>query len=175
MNRSRIGRPCLILAMLLAFAHAAISFYWATGGSWGIETIGQWAIDSRTSHPLLITAALIALGMVKVAAGVIPYIASIGRFFWRTFWRTISAAGSLVLIAWGGANVVVGGAALLGLVAGPETAENRHALMMHVFLWDMVFLLWGIFLLVGLWATSPRRNRRRITAPDPGIAPALNN
>lgn len=44
---------------------------------------------------------------------------------------------------------MVGGLALLGFF-GPLEESNRRALMGHVFLWDPLFFLWGLFLLVGM-------------------------
>ena len=58
-------------------------------------------------------------------------------------------AAASVLTIYGGLLVVVGGLALLG-VFGPPPSDPT-ALRWHVMVWDLWFLLWGLFLGTAVW------------------------
>ncbi len=155
------------VAMACALAHAAVSAYWALGGGWGLDGVGQWAVQFRSQSPMLTAAALLVTALVKLAAGVVPYLASVGRLAGRRTWRALSWAGAGLLVTYGGLNTGVGGAALAGVIEGPADPARRDALRMHVLLWDPAFLVWGIALAAALWLS-----RRPIVDPTgPASAP----
>lgn len=73
---------------------------------------------------------------------------------------------SVVLVTWGGVNVLAGALALAGAVS-PADGLDERALRWHVFVWDLWFLLWGAALALALmgfrrakWTTL---RRRRVT------------
>lgn len=70
--------------------------------------------------------------------------------------RALSWVSASVLIAWGGANTVVSNLVLAGVVTvdGPI---DRPAVVGHAWLWDPLFLAWGVLLAVGLWLSRSRR------------------
>ena len=51
-HSNQIGKGILWAAMALGLVHAAWSFYWAFGGSWLLDTVGQWAVVSQLHQPV---------------------------------------------------------------------------------------------------------------------------
>jgi hypothetical protein len=72
----------------------------------------------------------------------------------RRGWLLIGSAGaSVLLVVYGGLNVLLG-ALLLSGVIHPAGSVDRTALRWHVGVWDLWFLVWGILLAlatVGYW------------------------
>ncbi|MGO1553452.1 MAG: DUF3995 domain-containing protein, partial [Candidatus Corynebacterium faecigallinarum] len=68
----------------------------------------------------------------------------------RRIIRGISWAGSALLIVWGGVNTVTGNLVLSGLVE-PDGGYDREGMIGHAWLWDPLFLVWGVALAAGLW------------------------
>ena len=46
------GRGFLWAALVLGLVHAFWSFYWAFGGTWMLDTVGQWAVVSQLHQPV---------------------------------------------------------------------------------------------------------------------------
>ena len=68
-----------------------------------------------------------------------------------------TAAVSLLLMAYGGINVLAGSLVLSGVIH-PAGSVDRTALRWHVGLWDLWFLVWGILLalaVVRFWRRAP--------------------
>lgn len=153
-----MSRALVWTAGLAGVVHASFSLYWALGGRWLLATVGQWAVDLSTQAPL---AAGIALGLVataKLLGATIPVGVAYGRVPWPRFWRAISWAGGLLLVAYGGVNTVVAVAVLAGLIR-PGDGYDRDAMIGHAYLWDPLFLLWGGALVLSLWLS-----RRHVAA-----------
>ncbi len=66
MRRTR-GRGFFTLAMVAGLLHAAPSLYWALGGTWLLETVGQFAVDLRAEGMASTTVLLLAI--TALAAG----------------------------------------------------------------------------------------------------------
>jgi Protein of unknown function (DUF3995) len=139
-------------ACALALLYAVPSFYWALGGTAGLDTVGG-AIEQlgRSRDPagvalsigagvLKIAGALLALALVRPWSRAIPRRLLVGAAW----------AASAVLTAYGGLLVVVGALVLIGLVS-PSGPVDRTALRWHVLLWDLWFLVWGLLLGVAAW------------------------
>jgi len=139
-------------ACALALLSAVPSFYWALGGTAGLDTVGG-AIEQlgRSRDPagvglgigagvLKIAGALLALALVRPWGRAIPR-----RLLLGTAW-----AASTVLTAYGGLLVAVGALVLTGLVS-PSGPVDRTALRWHVQLWDLWFLVWGLLLGAAAW------------------------
>jgi len=127
-RRLAVSRALVWTAGLAGVVHAAFSLYWALGGRWLLATVGQWAVDLSTEAPL---AAGIALGLVataKLLGAAIPIGVAYGRVPWPRFWRGISWAGGLLLVAYGGVNTIVAVAVLAGVFrAEPASADRDGA------------------------------------------------
>lgn len=110
--------------------------------------------------PLEISLVLGAIGLVKAVAAVLPVAIEFGRVR-APFWRFLCWAGGIVLVIYGGMNVVASSAVLMGLVR-PTGGYDREAMIGHAFLWGPLFLLWGLSLTV--WLGIARSGRRSATS-----------
>jgi len=84
-----------------------------------------------------------------------PRLAPLVRRRWLL---TGSAGASLLLLVYGGVNVLLGALVLSGVVH-PAGSVDRAALRWHVGVWDLWFLVWGILLAlatVGYWRRTER-------------------
>lgn len=152
--RDRASRTWLWVACLAGLVHAASSAYWAAGGEWLLDTVGQWAVDLRRSAPVAAAWGLAGIAVVKTVAALVPV--AVGRGWLRPvrLWRGLSWAGGTGLVVYGGVNVVVSNAVLLLREPG---SYDRAAMVGHAWLWDPLFLLWGAALLAHLWLSRPGR------------------
>jgi len=148
-------------AAALGTASAALSAWWTAGSTALLDTVGgaMEELARERSGPAVL------LGVVVVLAKLVG--AALGPAVLR--WRrrpvrllTLLAGGLLAL--WGGANVLLGGAVLTGMLDLGPIADER-ALRWHVLVWDAWFLAWGLALLAVLLLA-----RRRVqcgTAVEP--------
>ncbi len=154
-------RVVAYVAAGLAFASAATTAYWVLGGTALLDTVGGYAEDlARDRSPVALIVGLIVAG-AKVAGGCLALAlahAAAGRRFGRSL-RAIGALGSLLLIAYGGLLVGAGALVLAGVIH-PSGAVDRRALMWHVTVWDLWFLLWGLALALVTWRS--RRNVKNL-------------
>lgn len=161
-----VRRPdiALLIAAVAGTLHAAASLYWATGGTWLLDTLGARAVE--TFEP--IRWVLWPVGLLKLAAALVPaWLHACDRL--SRPWRVLCWAGAVLLIAWGGANTVVANLVLLGAFS-PGGDIDRPGLVGHAVLWDPLFLVWGLALAIGLRRVSRARRRsvrpqRRSTGP----------
>lgn len=154
----------LVAACVVAVAHALPSLYWAAGGRALAWTLGDWALQWQREHPVAAALTLTLIGLAKLAGGAVPLLNRAGRLPWPGLWLGASWAGAVVLVLYGAANVLVGGAVLVGWLGDPATTD-RAAVAGHVLLWDPMFLVWGLLLGAGLWRDRVGRTRRGATGP----------
>ena len=162
-TRSRPTASAAYAACALAWLSAVPSFYWALGGTAGLDTVGG-AIEQlgRTRDPAGIALGLGA-GVLKVAGGLLALalVRPWGRAIPGRLLGGVAWAASVVLTGYGGLLVAVGALVLGGLIS-PAGPIDRTALRWHVFLWDLWFLVWGLLLGVAAWQYG-RESRRRGT------------
>jgi hypothetical protein len=142
----------------LAFASAAVSFYWTVGGTFLLDTVGGAIEDLARERSLGAVALGTTTVALKVAAGalVLALLHPPANAFRGRSLILANGAASVILCVWGGVNVVVGALVLSGAIS--QTGEvDRHALRWHVFVWDMWFLVWG--LAVALAVAAARRTQ----------------
>ncbi len=146
-------RDCALLrltaygAALLALSHAALSAYWALGGTGLLSTVGG-RLEALARDGGTASVALLATLVVLKLAGCLVALALVRPRRRRLPWWLLSGAalfGGLVLTLYGGVLTLVGAVALLGAF-GPPT--DVTALYWHVLLWDPWFLLWGVLLTI---------------------------
>lgn len=101
--------------------------------------------------------------LVKATAGVLALtlVQPLGGRLRRRGLLLANGAASAILVLWGGANVVIGGLVLGGLVT--PTTVDVHALRWHVFVWDLWFLVWGVVLALAV-ADARREPDHTLTA-----------
>jgi hypothetical protein len=153
----RRARWAARLAAGLAFASAAVSLYWAVGGTLLLDTVGGAIEDLARDRSLWAVAVGTATVLLKVAAGILAlalvHVPGGGRR--QRFLLLANGVASAILCVWGAANVVVG-ALVLGGVITSSADVDRHALRWHVLVWDMWFLVWGLALAVAVAAVRRR-------------------
>lgn len=143
------------LAALAGALHAAITLYWALGGSGLLWTMGEDFV-TKFSDTMWV---LFPLAFVKGLAAVAP--TWLNRHGWpaRRVTRAACWLGSVVLMLWGGTNTLVGNAVLVGAIR-PSDGFDRSAMIGHAWIWDPLFLIWGMSLAVGMWLTRRAPNPR---------------
>jgi Protein of unknown function (DUF3995) len=153
--------PAVVLAVLLAVASAAVSAYWTAGGTALLDTVGG-AVESLARER---TAGALVLGVAVVVAKLVAALLALALLVRPgPAVRLLALLAGSLLTLWGGANVLLGGAVLTGVLDLGPVADER-ALRWHVLVWDAWFLVWGLALLVAV-----QRTRRR--AALSGAAPS---
>lgn len=151
-------------ACVVGLAYAAISVYWALGGTWLLDTVaGTLEQQGRAGNPGIVLAVCAAAGLKIIgallplaAAGVTPGRAASAR---RRQMRVLAWLEAAILTIYG---LVLTGAGLLvqsGVIASPASADHR-ALAWHAYLWDPWFLLWGVLVAAALLRSRQRRTAR---------------
>lgn len=143
----------LVAAACAGLVHAAFSLYWALGGDWLLPTVGQWAVDAGNDAPLSAGLLLGGVAAVKAVVAVVPVLAVRGTVrLPPRVWRPLGCVAAVVLTAYGALNSVVAWLVLGGVV---RTADgfDHDAMRGHGYLWDPLFLLWGLLLGSGLFAS----------------------
>lgn len=138
-------------AAVAGLAHAGFSVYWAFGGRWLLRTVGQWAVDYARDAPVLSGLVLAVVAVVKAAVAVVPLASTRVSLPHPRVWRSISWLVAVVLVGYGGLNSVVAWL-VLGGVLRPGGGYDRQAMIGHGYLWDPLFLIWGLLLAGGLLA-----------------------
>ncbi|MBV8916099.1 MAG: DUF3995 domain-containing protein [Acetobacteraceae bacterium] len=145
-------------AALAAFAFAAISLYWALGGTAAIDTIGgQLASSGRAGAP--ITLALVwAAVVLKLGVGLLALalVQRWGRWIPRWMLLTAACTAAAVLTVYGAVQVIAEALVETGMIR-PAGEIDWYALRWHMLLWDPWFLIWGLVL--GTAALEYRRTR----------------
>lgn len=148
---SRATLSALLIAAAAGTAHGLISLYWATGGDWLTSTLGRQLVDMFADKRWL----LFPVAAVKIAFALLPPV--LARLSWpaRQAWRMLCWAGAAVLLVWGGVNTITGNLVLTGVIH-PEGAYDRDGMVGHAWLWDPLFLIWGVALALALLLTRHR-------------------
>lgn len=141
----------LVAAGAFGAIHAAFSLYWATGGEVLAWSLGTDLIERFRGREWL----LAPIGAIKLIAALAPL--ALARADWPLQRLTRSAcwAGACILVGWGGLNTVVAHLVLAGAIK-PGSGFDRAGMIGHAYLWDPLFLAWGVALALGL-ITSRKR------------------
>ena len=153
-SRAGRGTSSLVLAGVLGSVHAAFSLYWGGGGEWLVETLGRRLVRAFAGWEWL----LLPIGAVKLFAAWVPLAAARAGWPPRRLSRGVCWLGAVVLLVWGGLNTIVGNLVLARVIV-PDGGYDRAGMVGHAFLWDPLFLAWGLALAIGLAqsrASSPR-------------------
>jgi hypothetical protein len=169
-SRSRVGRFFLAIAGVAGGIHAGFSLFWAVGGTWLLDTVGEGAVEFQRAHPWGTAALLVVVGTGKAAGAVLPAVVEwrSGMRFRRAI-RFLSWIGGCLLVVYGTTYAAVSAGVLAGAIAVPGGIDRR-GMQGHAMLWDPLFAVWGATLLVGLWLT--RRPRTSVRASERGTGRA---
>jgi hypothetical protein len=151
-------------ACVAGLAYAAISVYWALGGTWLLDTVAGTLGQQGRAGNLGIILAVWAAAALKIigaivplaAAGVTPGQATAAR---RRQMRGLAWLEAAILTVYG---LALTGAGLLvqsGAIARAASADHR-ALAWHAYLWDPWFLLWGVLVTAALVRSRQPRAAR---------------
>jgi hypothetical protein len=152
-------------AALAAFGYALVSLYWAVGGHGLISTVGGYAGQLARHGGAVPALTALAAALAKAAGGLLALalVRPWGRVIPRRWRLAGSAAASVLLVAYGGLNVLAGALVLAGVIH-PAGNPDRTALRWHVAVWDMWFLVWGFLLALA----TISHWRRTANQPPPG-------
>jgi hypothetical protein len=149
------------IAAGLGVASAAVSAYWALGGTRLLDTVGgdieRWGRERSGG----VVAALWAIVVLKLVGAIAPLVfAGVGadRLPAWTRGRSTRLLGWIAAIglALYGSVLTVAGLLVEAGVVEPATDADEHALAWHTYLWDPWFALWGAAFVVTMWRTRPR-------------------
>lgn len=157
------GTIAAYAAAVLAFAYALVSLYWAAGGHALISTVGGFVARLARQGGIVPLLAALAAAVAKVVGALLALalVRPWGRALPRRWLLIVSAGASVLLVIYGGLNVLLA-ALVLGHVIHPSGGVDRTALRWHVGVWDLWFLVWGI-----LQAIATAGYWRRIRTPGP--------
>jgi hypothetical protein len=156
-----VGTVAAYAAAIVAFAYALMSAYWALGGHALVGTIGGYVEQLARRGGALAVLVALAAALAKVAGGLLALalVRRWGRVVPRGWLLTGSAGASVLLVVYGGVNVLLEALVLWGVIH-PAGSVDRTALRWHAGVWDLWFLVWGILLAlatVGYWRRTGNR------------------
>ncbi len=160
LSQSRTAHWAGYAACAWAVVFAAVSFYWAVGGTAGVNTNAP----AITKHVLARDPGWIAIiwgtGALKIIAGLLALalVRPWGRAIPR--WLLLTAAGGAVAIMGGyeGAASLIQHALMVAGVIGTPEGLGATSARWHLLLWDPLWLIGGI--LFGIAAWEYRRTSR---------------
>ena len=139
---------------------AAISFYWGSGGTLGIDTVWGSQRMSSAQESLLIVAVWVT-GLLKLL-GALLALALVTRWGTRVQPRPLTVMGwatAGLLTLYGGVNVTFEALTAGGIVK-PTQPVDWKPLLWHLYVWDLSFVIWGILFGLAAWHFT-RTNRGR--------------
>jgi Protein of unknown function (DUF3995) len=143
-----------------AFVFAALSCYWALGGTAGAQTISPAIAALARAHDPLVYAALWLGALVKVISGVVvlALIQPWGKRVPRPALLLLAWGAGTLLFVHGGLFFVVGVLALSGTI---RVGTPLLMLRWYTFLWGPWWLLGGILFLLVAWIGLRRSSNGR--------------
>ena len=145
----RTGSAAAKAALVLGLLYAAVSVYWALGGTWLLATVG--GALQRQRHTAILVLAIWAAVVIKMVAAMLPLLAlrrvtspGWNRAVWLLAW--IEAG---ILTVYGLVLTVVDMLVQAGAIHQSAGADHR-ALAWHAYLWDPWFLIWGLLVAIAL-------------------------
>ncbi len=148
-------------AFAWAIAFAVPSFYWALGGTAGLDTIAARVEEiPLAGNPAFV----FGTGVLKVLAGLLALAAvrRWGRAVPRRPMLVAVWAVAAILTSYGLANLVDHGLMVAGLRRTPEVL-GAGAVRWHLLLWDPIFVLGGML----FFQTARAARRHRSADPSP--------
>lgn len=156
-----------IAAAVWALGHAAMTTYWALGGTAGLSLLSESIREQADARDPWFVALIWSVVAAKVVAAMLaltllnPERVRSGLAF---VLMTLAALGGVGMALYGFSGIVAGAAALLGIV---DTETDATAA--YVLLWSPLWLLGGLLFMAT--ALRARRCRRANVEASPSGAP----
>jgi Protein of unknown function (DUF3995) len=153
------------LAAALGTASAAMSAYWALGGTALLDTVGGEVERWGRQHSATVVTVLWVIVILKlVGAGAPLVFAGIGggqlSAWTKARWmRTLGWVAAVGLTVYGGVLTLAGLLVEAGVLEAADDADER-ALAWHAYLWDPWFALWGAAFVVTMWRSRQPASER---------------
>jgi hypothetical protein len=161
---TRLDRSAVVAAVIaasLGAASAAITAYWAFGGTALLDTVGgeieRWGRERSAG----VAATLWLITGAKLVGTVAPLLlVGVGARQLPAWTRAqpMRPLGWIVAIGltvYGGALTVGGLLVEAGVIDTADDADE-HAIAWHAYLWDPWFVLWGGAFTVAMWRSRPQ-------------------
>lgn len=135
-------------AAVWAFAFAALSFYWATGGTAGLAAVGGTVEGMAGSHGWFVWLVWLT-ALAKALGGLLALslVRTWGERIPRGLRLTATTAAGVVLALYALLNLGSRGIQALGVIPTPASMHSAAA-WWHLLLWDPWFLAGGVLFLL---------------------------
>lgn len=137
-------------ACVWAWLFAAMSFYWAAGGTVGLATLGR-TIErlALMRDPVMVAVGGWGAGIAKVIGGLLALalVRPWGRGIPPRILRAAVWLAGILLALYGAANLIQHGLMVARLIRVPD-GLGETAASWHLFFWDPFWLLGGILFLL---------------------------
>lgn len=150
------------IAASLGIGSAAVSAYWALGGTSMLDTVGgeieRWGRERSGG----VVATLWLITVAKLVIAVAPLVMTglgdghLPRWTTARWTRLLCWPIALGLTLYGGLLSAAGLLVQAGLFGSAADADGR-ALAWHAYLWDPWFAFWGVAFTVTMWRTRTTR------------------
>ena len=158
-----LSTGAFVVAAVLGAVHAGFSIFWALGGAWLVWSLGTDLVARFADR----TWVLVPIGAVKLVCAVAPLVLSCSGWPLRVLTRTGCWVGAALLLGWGGLNTAVGNLVLSDVIS-PAAGFDRPGMIGHAYLWDPLFLIWGVAVTIGLLASRRTRAESRLRSSSTG-------
>lgn len=141
-----------------ALLFALMSFYWALGGEFGVNTLGS-GIQALAHDPGFVAVVWLT-GVAKVVGGLFALTLVRPWTLWLPpIWKLVLAwVGGIGLALYGGVQIIIEGLVLGGAVQ-VSGAVDWEGLRWHVWFWDPWWLLGGVLFLLAAWQYQRARRK----------------
>lgn len=156
----RAASAAALVAVVLGLGNAAVSAYWAAGGTALLDTVGgdieRWGQERGWTVVIGLAAIAVLKTGIALAAPVVAGLPpSLPQWARTRIPRALSWIAATALTLYGGVLTAVGLLVQADVIA-PAADSDSRALAWHAYLWDPWFLAWGAAFLVCLRLTRVR-------------------
>lgn len=160
-TQSRSKEWAIYAASIWAFTFAAMSFYWAAGGTLGVDTLGNGIKEMALARELGFVMILWITAALKFLLGLLALVLlrRWGRSITRWMLCVSSISVGLGMVLYGGAGLIKVGLMEAGIVSIPS-AIGSDAVHWYLMLWEPFWLAGGILFLIAVWQFNRGHNHR---------------
>lgn len=166
--RTPAGWSAAGLALVVGAGYAAVSAYWAVGGTALLATVGGVFERAGRSGGAGVAALLSLVVAIKLIAAALPLLAlgtQAGCRWHRVVWA-LAWIDAAVLTAYGLLQTSAGLLVQANVIPASADADHR-ALTWHTYLWDPWFLVWGLLASAALLLGHLRAGHHDVVAETP--------